>query len=363
MKNKRTQIAVFGVKGFPAFGGASRASESVVNLLKDRYDYTIYSVASHTNRKGYYSGYYQIVFKKFPGKRLNTFLYYIQSVLHALFLGSYDIVQINHTSSGFIIPILRLKYKVVSTARGVIPKDDNKWNRIDKFMFNISAYLFFRFSNIVVTVSKPHIKIFSKLTSKKILYIPNGINTDDYTHDACNKDDYLLFAASRIIFLKGLHVFLESLNMLKYESQVVIIGNLDHTLDYKKKLLKLSQNRNLIFTGLIKEKQKLFLYIKKAKLFIFPSFNEGMSNMLLEVASFKTPIICSDIRENAAVFSANEVLFFKVGDSIDLARKIKWALSHPTVMNEKANRAYDKLNKFYNWTDISKKYAKIYESF
>jgi len=44
--------------------------------------------------------------------------------------------------------------------------------------------------------------------------------------------------------------------------------------------------------------------------------------MLLETAWTKTPIICSDIPQNSSVFSDDEVLFFKDGDSIDLAKKI-----------------------------------------
>lgn len=173
--NKK-KIAVFGVKGFPAFGGASRANENVVDLLKDKYDYTIYSVSTHTNKVGNYNGYYQKVFKGVKGKRLNILLYSVKSVFHALFFGDYDLVQVNHTSSGFIVPILRLRYKVVSTARGIIPKDDNKWNKLDKLLFDISAYLFFRFSNVSISVSEPHIVLFRKYTAKEIEYIPNGIH-------------------------------------------------------------------------------------------------------------------------------------------------------------------------------------------
>ena len=61
--NGRKKIAVFGVKGFPAFGGAARANENVIDILKEKYDYTIYAVKTHTDKKGYYNGYYQKVFE------------------------------------------------------------------------------------------------------------------------------------------------------------------------------------------------------------------------------------------------------------------------------------------------------------
>lgn len=358
----KKKIAVFGVKGFPGFGGASRANENIVNYLKDKYDYTIYGVNTHTDKGGHYNGYYQKVFKGFKGKRLNTLVYYIKSVFHALFIENYDLVQLNHTSSGFIIPLLRLKYKVVSTARGIIPKNDNKWNKLDKFIFDISANLFFKFSNIVISVSNPHINIFNNYTNKKIIYIPNGINFQTENVLLKNNKEYILFAAGRIISLKGAHTLLESLNIIEYEGEAVFIGSLEHTPNYKKHLFKLGANLNINYLGLIKEKELLFEKIRDAKLFIFPSFNEGMSNMLLEVASLKTPLICSDILENKAVFNDNEVLYFETGNPEDLGSKIEWALLNYSIMQEKAESAYLKLKKEYLWKDIAKRYSVVYES-
>lgn len=355
----KKKIAVFGVKGFPAFGGASRANEEVVNILKDKYDYTIYSVSTHTDKNGIYNGCYQKVFKGYNNKRLNTLFYYLKSTFHALFFAKYDVIQINHTSSGFIVPILRLRYRVVSTARGIIPKDDNKWSKIDKFFFNLSSYLFFRFSNHVISVSEPHIEIFKKFTKKRISYIPNGVNLISLRKEPT--DHNILFAAGRIISLKGGHTLLEALNIIDYDKKVIFIGSLDHTPKYKEELLRLAIDRDVDFIGLIKEKMKLFEYVNNASIFVFPSFNEGLSNMLLEVASLKTPLICSDIPENKAVFSDDEVLYFKTGDASDLASKILWAKENPSLMKKKADRAYQKLIDKFMWKDIAKKYSEIYE--
>lgn len=359
----KKRIAVFGVKGFPALGGTASANENVVNILKDKFEYTIYSVSSHTDKKGNYNGYNQIVFKGNNGKRLNTLMYDIKSLFHALFVGKYDLVQVNHLTSGFIVPFLRLKYKVVSTAHGIIPDDDNKWNYWDKKAFEISAFFFFKFSNIIVSVSKPHIAFFRKYTSKEVLYIPNGIQTFQIENKKTTiNNGYLLFAANRIISLKGCHVFLQALEKLNYKGKIILIGDLSHTPKYAESLVKQSENMNVEFTGLIKDKTLLFDYIKNAELFIFPSFNEGMSSMLLEVASMKTPIICSDIAENKAVFNESEIQFFKVGDSSDLAQKIEYALENKDSLKNKAEQAFIKLNAEYRWEIIAKEYEKLYMS-
>lgn len=70
MKNsKKPRIAVIGLKGLPAFGGAATVGENIINQLKDKYDFTVYSVSSHTDLKtGEYNGYKQIVFKKYHSK-------------------------------------------------------------------------------------------------------------------------------------------------------------------------------------------------------------------------------------------------------------------------------------------------------
>ncbi len=360
----KKKIAVFGVKGFPAFGGASATNENIVNILKDSFEYTIYSVSTHTDKNGLYNGYNQIVFKGTKGKRLNTLLYYFKSLFHALFFGNYDIVQVNHIASGFMVPLLRLRFKVVSTAHGIIPKNDNKWNYIDKKVFEVSSYLFFYFSNISISVSKPHILIFKKYTSKEIKYIPNGINIDKTENISAsdNNKGYLLFAANRVISLKGCHIFLEALNKLKFKGKVIIIGDLSHTPSYTNDLIKLGEKLDIEFTGLIKNKNTLFNYIKNAELFVFPSFNEGMSNMLLEVASLKTPIICSDIPENIAVFDEKEMEFFKTGESSDLAEKIEYSLKNKGIIQKKALKAFIKLNEKYRWEIIANEYEKIYQT-
>ena len=78
MANKR-KIAIIGLKGLPAFGGAAAAGEHVIEQLANEYDFTIYATASHTSHRGLYKGANQIVFKRFPIRSLNVLYYYIRS--------------------------------------------------------------------------------------------------------------------------------------------------------------------------------------------------------------------------------------------------------------------------------------------
>ena len=80
-----------------------------------------------------------------------------------------------------------------------------------------------------------------------------------------------------------------------------------------------------------------------------------MSMMLLEAASQNTPIICSDIPANKAVFNDDQVLYFRVDDSTDLADKIKWAFENESEMQKKAERAFEKLKLEHQWKNIAKR--------
>lgn len=359
MKSKK-RIALFGLKGLPGYGGAARANENIIKELKNDYNFIVYSINTHTKHSGYRDGYFQFVFKGYRYRRLNILQYYIKSVLHALFIESYDLVMINHTSSGFIAPLLRLKYKIVARATGIIPKDDNKWNRIDKLFFKLSTMLFFYFSNECISVAKPHIQIYKNISRKKIHYIPNGIKIEVPYQENKDPNLALLFSAARIISLKGGHILLEALKIINFKKSVKFIGDLNHNAKYKHQILNLSNGLNIEFINLIKDKKILFEHLCKSSLFIFPSFNEGMSNMLLEAISLSLPVICSDIKENRSIFNENEVLFFKTGNTVDLSLKIQWAYDNYNLMVNKSEQAYNKLKENYKLEIIAEKYSKIY---
>lgn len=356
----KLKIAVIGLKGLPAFGGAASVGENIIEQLKDEYDFTVYSITSHTNSKEELKGYSQIVFRDFFFKPLNIVYYYIVSAFHSIFVGKYDFIHLHHIAGFFILPILKLKYKVISTSHG-IPQDTDKWSKF-KLFFNIGESIFFKYSNIVTSVSQPLIIYYRKRFKNNIIYIPNGVSLDRIALPKINQFDYILFAAGRIISSKGCHTLLKALQKLKFKGKLIIIGDLNQVPNYDKKLIELSENINVEFIELLKDRNLLMSYLKNAKLFIYPSEIEAMSMMLLEAASQKVPIICSDIDANKAIFNEKEALFFAVKNSSDLASKIEWALYNLDKMKQMAEKAYIRLSLEHQWSDIAKMYDKQYRS-
>jgi len=76
----------------------------------------------------------------------------------------------------------------------------------------------------------------------------------------------------------------------------------------------------VILAGYVSKEEASILY-KNARIYIFPSLDEGFGIPVLEALSFSIPVICSDI-DIFREIGDDYVDYFKVGDSISLSKKI-----------------------------------------
>lgn len=360
--NLKPKIAVIGLKGLPAFGGAAAVGANIIERLKDDYNFTVYSVSSHTDRKtDFYDGYYQIVFRKLPLKKLNVLYYYILSVIHSIFFSNYDLIHLHHRDAAFLILLLKIKYKVILTTHSAFHVV-YKWRRF-KYYLNFQTYIFTRFANIITCVSKQEQRDFKNKLKLDVLYIPNGITIiDENSLIAPNFSNYIFFAAGRIIEEKGLHILLMALKEINFNGKIIVAGDLEQSVEYKNIIINLTKGLDVYFTGLVKEKKELFGLLKNAKLFIFPSSTEAMSMMLLEAISLKVPILCSDIIGNRDILRDDEAIFFDPNDYLDLAKKISYALSNIEEIKELSKKAFNRMSEEFSWNKIAEYYKNAFET-
>ncbi len=357
----KKRIAIIGLKGLPPFGGAASVGENIIEQLSGKYDFTVYATASHTSHKGDYKGARQIVFARFPIKSLNVFYYYIASAFHAVFARRFDLVHLHQMDGAFTLLLLRLKYKVVTTSHG-ITYTNSKWSKWTYPYFKLNEWFQARLSNRLTVVSRSLTGHYARLTkAEKITYIPNGITPIVSRAAAPAAPGYILFAAGRIIPIKGLHFLLSALHLIGYKGKLIVLGDLTQLKNYSKEQVDGATGLDVEFKGLIKDKDLLRAYIAGARLFVFPSTIEAMSMMLLEVASLRTPVICSDIVQNTDVFDRDEMLFFKTESDTDLAARLNWALQHPEEMKTFAGKAERTLMTKYQWPAIARQYDTLFE--
>jgi glycosyltransferase involved in cell wall biosynthesis len=360
-------IAVMGIKGLPAKGGGERVAESIIlKALKADYRITIYGKESYCEDCDIVNRVELIKIRDMRGKHLNAFFYGLFFAFHALLLRNYDLIHLHYADFGFIVPLLRLRFKVMGTSHGAEYERD-KWGKFAKLFFKISEIPFIKFSHLVTSVSRSLAEYYRDKYHKNIVYIPNGVDLDpdgecageiNNRYNLC-KNGYILFAAGRIIPSKGCDILLKSYNKLNLQLPLVIIGDIESDQSYKEYLVSLA-GPNVLFIDFIKSKKELFRIVKYCKLFVFPSTYEAMSMMLLEVGLLKRPIICSDIIQNVDAIGDNAI-YFKSGDTNSLAEKMEYALHHEKEIMKITEAACDWIRFNRNAEEIAGRYLKLYE--
>ncbi len=366
---EQKNIAFFGIKYFPSRGGTSRVAENLIlNLAKD-YNVTIYCYKNEL-AKSHIKGVNVVQFPEIGLGNLGVFLFYFLCYWHIRLFGKYDIIHAHKIDSFFFLNGLAKRAKVIATAHEAPYKRD-KWGRMAKMFFKVCEKRFLNFNGLKTAISKPLCEFYKEKHGVNVLFVPNGINLVEEKLEDSTKfwpkkvpidSPFVLFAARRIMGTKGLHTMLEAYKKLDYKGHIFIAGELDNYPAYIRKIKGLGSSLNVHFLGFVKPLSALLDLVGKCEYFVFPSETEGMSIMLLEVASIGKPILASDIPENTQVFDDKDVLYFKNKDVDDLAEKILWAENNLLEFNELGVHARNKVNTKYTWDRISLEYDALYRT-
>jgi len=360
-------IAYLGIKGLPSKGGAERVVGALVHRLARRHNLTVYCNSRYTPKGAQVPRVRLIRIPTLPGKYFQAISLFVFSTLHALFKGDYDLIHVHNAEACFVVPFLRLRYRVIATSHGPAYARD-KWGWLAKKLIRLNDYFFAWFPNTITSVSRPLAEEYERRYKKQVHYLPNGVeNHPPLDMDAAAavlkakgiRGDYILFAAGRLDPTKGCHLLLQAFARLDRDIQLLVVGDTMTVPTYGQKLQQMADGR-VRFIPFIQSKAVLFGIVQSAKFFVFPSTIEGMSMMLLEAASLGVPIVCSDIPENVAVLG-ERALYFRSGDVEDLANKLNWALEHPQTMRELGKAAQEWVKQNYSWDVIAAQYEKLYQ--
>lgn len=125
--------------------------------------------------------------------------------------------------------------------------------------------------------------------------IDNDFNENKKLNDFVNKEDFVLLHIGSFREQKNHTFLIECFNALNpkvnnYKLILVGSGGLFNMIQEKVKNLELSEN--VYFAGFDKNINKYFI---KSDLFVFPSINEGLANVVIEAQYKKIPVCLSDI--------------------------------------------------------------------
>ncbi len=169
-------------------------------------------------------------------------------------MGHYDLVNVHSVETCFILPLLRLRYKVISTAHGLLskePDDLSKWGRA-KSLLRLTELPFMNFSNVRTSVSKPDQLYLESRYNKPVHYVPNGIDEPVPDLESANAllaehglepGKYMVFTAGRVVPRKGCHFVFEAMREMEEDVKLLVVGDTSQVPEYTEQLKALADDR------------------------------------------------------------------------------------------------------------------------
>ena len=272
-----------------------------------------------------------------------------------------DIVHIHNIGPAIFIPFLKLfRFKVVVTYHSQ-NYHHKKWGIVAKVLFKLGEFFTAKMADKVIYLSN-NIKSFveKKYDVKNGIIIYNGVNVieksvdSEYISSLGLETGKYCIAVGRFVEEKGFHDLIEAYKKIDTDIKLVLVGDADHEDEYSKSFKEMAKENGVVLTGFIKGK-KLNQMFSHAKLFVMPSYHEGLPIALLEAMSYNLDVLVSDIPANVEV-QLEQSDYFKVGDVDNLASKLNVKLESETI------RDFQKvIEEKYNWDLIAKKTKGVYE--
>jgi len=352
------KICAIGLRGLPdVMGGIeSHCQQLYPKMVKQGAEVTVLARSPYVEKKQYqYQGVEVISVWALKHKLLETFLHTFVAIVYARLFVRPDVIHLHAIGPALFTPVARLLgMKVVVTHHGA-DYDRQKWSPFAKKILRAGEKMGVMYGNKVLVVGKTLTEVLKARFPKdasKIEYVPNGMLPkfaegicESYLPDDLNlKSKGYILAVGRLVPEKGFDDLVNAFQNSTAKEQLVIVGDADHADGYSKSLLNKKSDK-IIFAGR-RGGNELHALFKHAKVFVLPSYHEGLPIVALEAISAGTPVLLSDIPPNTDI-EAPKDSYFPVGDIEALTSKLNQLDSLNLALNQQ-----DFLSRF-DWANIA----------
>ena len=168
---------------------------------------------------------------------------------------------------------------------------------------------------------KKQLEAILQMPPKNFFVTKNGVDTDLIKEVLDQKKDIDVIFCGRFVKHKGVGDLLEALRLIDSDSMVVyLVGNGPELPAIVEKITRLNL-RNIYVETEADDHQK-FTLLKRAKLFVLPSYEEGWGIVIGEALACGVPVISYSIEEIKMIWGA-AVRWVSLGDVRGLAKAIQ----------------------------------------
>ncbi|PEO66116.1 glycosyl transferase family 1 [Bacillus toyonensis] len=362
------KITILGIKGIPAnYGGFETCvDETATRMVKEGHEVTVYCRKNNIKYKdNAYKGVKLVKLSSLSNKSLDTLTHTLFSILHCVFKKQ-DVIHVYGVGNSIFLPILKLFRKRVMISVDGLDWKRGKWGKFGSWFLRTSEKLAIKYADEVIIDSIEVQKYYKEKYGLDSKYIPYGATTKkEEGVGALEKYNlgkpYILFVG-RLIPEKGIHYLIDAYKQLtentKEAVDLVIVGDDLYKGEYAEKL-KANQSHNIKFLGFIYGKEYREI-CSNALVYVQPSDLEGTSPSLLASMGFGNCVLVSNIPENLETIG-NAGLSFNSGDIKDLSNKLETLVNDIEKINYYRKKATERIEKTYNWDNVTKALLGLYK--
>ena len=295
----------------------------------------------------------------------------LEAILHT-FLGvcyartqSPDVLHIHAIGPSLMVPFARLLgLKVVITNHGP-DYDRDKWGGLASTTLKVGEKLGGLFANQVIVISEVIGQIIRDRCHRESHLIYNGVTIPvpspniNFLQSLGVQPNQYIVAVARFVPEKGLHDLIEAFNRSNLNCDLVIAGDADHEDSYSKQLKQTAaKNPRIKLTGYITG-DDLNQVFANARLFVLPSYHEGLPISLLEALSYGIMPLVSDIPANLEVKLDKQYYFCtKNIDSLGSSLQNLW---HSEFTDTDKAKLREFVRHKYDWDKIATQTLGVYQ--
>lgn len=271
------------------------------------------------------------------GKVFNRYISYAKA---NLYIRKY----IKEIKPDLVFVYSRIGLKLVRTLKSLgvptIYSERNVWNNPNVF-WKQNGYFLKHCTRI--TCNSIDAKSLIEGHNLTVMYIPNGIEEKNILAEDQHDNKYDIVIPARIAPVKNQKTVIESLKYVKHQNVHIRFIGVVEDIAYYEQLISICKDNGLeskvSFEGFCSDPIEIY---QNANLVILASFFEGLSNVILESYMYGRMLLASNITQNTAVGSENQ-LYFNPNNPIDIANKID-EIYEMTIQDKKqciqGNREY-----------------------
>jgi glycosyltransferase involved in cell wall biosynthesis len=372
---KPARIAFIGQRGVPAtIGGIEHHVEEIGSRLAARgHDVTVFTRTHYTSsRVPEYRGMHVRYLPTAPTKHLEALVHSGLSTVVAMAPGidRADILHFNAIGPSVFTPLPRTLTRrgIVLTIHG-LDYDRDKWGVAARMALKGAGWISAHVPHATITVSKDLTDFYLRRYGRLAHYIPNGVAPPVRRAPQLIREQFGLQGGDYVLFLgrlvpeKAPDLLLRAFRGVDTPSRLVIAGGSSFTDSYVRELDVLAaRDPRVILAGSVQGELLQELYTNAA-LFVLPSRLEGLALTLLEAASYRLPLVVSDIPPNREVIgeSGPGGRLFASADERGLTAALTATLGNLDAARASAAKLGDRVVVEYDWDAATSSTEDVYE--